>query len=475
MKSFTIINTVALCLTAGVLQAQVNLQNTGTLLYITGSPDILYVNGSFTNASTGGLTNNGNLYVLQNLVNDQASMAVGTGTLYFNGSAAQTFSGAQPFKTLNLVTNNSAGITLSNDLSVSGAHTFTAGVVTTSSTPNYLMYEAGSSYNGDGDSKHVKGWVRKTGATNFTFPVGNGTVERTIAASNLSISSVFNTTYAGATTNTGNITAPLVTVDPNEYWIVNKVSGGTANINMNWDNSKVAMPNYLLANIRAANYIGGYWTQVGSGATGNTLTTGAVSTNTISSFGSFVIGSISFILPVNLVQFSAFNNNGNAVISWTTTDEINVSHYEIQRSDDGLQFYSIGDVAARNLADMQQYEFTDNKDLNEVTYYRLVSTDMGGQTKTSKIVTLRNNDLSEKYLAVANPARSSIHVTAKNMSGTFEYRINTLAGQTLQQGLINFATPGSTEISLTSAVKNGLYILQIQKAGYNFSQKLMVE
>ena len=120
-------------------------------------------------------------------------------------------------------------------------------------------------------------------------------------------------------------------------------------------------------------------------------------------------------------------------------------------------------------------EFLRIKDLNEVTYYRLVSTDMGGQTKTSKIVTLRNNDLSEKYLAVANPARSSIHVTAKNMSGTFEYRINTLAGQTLQQGLINFATPGSTEISLTSAVKNGLYILQIQKAGYNFSQKLMVE
>ena len=143
MKSLTIFNTVILLLGACSTQAQVNMQNTGTL-YISGSPDILYINGSLTNTSAASLTNNGSLYVLQNLANDQAAMAAGTGTLYLNGTATQTVSGAQLFKTNNLVTNNTAGFTLNNDLSVSGVHTFTAGVITTSATPNYLMYEAGS-------------------------------------------------------------------------------------------------------------------------------------------------------------------------------------------------------------------------------------------------------------------------------------------------------------------------------------------
>ena len=474
MKNILFFGTVAVLLSAGTVKAQVNLQNTGTL-YITGSPDILYVNGSFTNASTGALTNNGNLYVLQNLVNDQASMAIGTGTLFFNGTATQTFSGAQLFKTFNLVTNNTTGITLNNDLSVSGAHTFTAGVVTTSATPNYLMYEAGSSYSGDGDSKHVKGWVRKTGTTAFTFPLGNGTVERTIGTSSLSGASVFNAQYAGATTNTTNIASPLVTVDRYEYWVVNKVSGGTAKIDMNWNNSKITMPPYTLADIRVANYITGNWTQVGGTATGNVTTTGNISSNALASFGSFVLGSVSLALPVNLVQFSAYKNNENAVVNWTTTDEINVSHYEIQRSDDGLQFYVAGNVAANNLAVLQQYSFTDPKLLNEVTYYRLRSVDLDGSFKLSKIVTVRNSDAADKYMAIANPARSSIYVTTKNISGVFEYRINTLGGQTVQQGLLNIATAGTARIDLSPAVQNGLYILQVQKNGFNFTQKVWIE
>jgi len=47
--------------------------------------------------------------------------------LYLNGTSAQSISGTQAFKTLNFVSNNSAGITLNNDLSVSGIHTFYRG------------------------------------------------------------------------------------------------------------------------------------------------------------------------------------------------------------------------------------------------------------------------------------------------------------------------------------------------------------
>ena len=474
MKNCKLFNTAVLLVCVCTMQAQVNLQNTG-ILYVSGSTDVLYINGSFTNASGAALTNNGSLHVQQNLVNGELAMAVGTGILYLNGTSIQAVGGTQVFKTFNLVTNNTAGITLNNDLSVSGVHAFTAGVIATSVTPNYLMYEAGSSYTGDGDARHVNGWVHKTGTTAFTFPLGNGTVERTIAVNNLSASSVFNASYAGATTNTGNLASPLVTVDANEYWIVNKVSGGTANIDMNWNNNKIAMPNYSLADIRVANYIAANWTQSGGSATGNTATTGTISSNTISSFGSFTLGSISFLLPVKLVQFNAYKNNDNVIVSWTTTDEINVSQYEAQRSDDGLLFYTIGTVAARNLSVLQQYEITDNKALNEITWYRLRSADMDGKTRLSNVVKISNRDFTGKYVTIGNPAHNSIQVTFKNVSGVFEYRINTLAGQTIQQGVVKIAAPGMYDIRLLPSVKNGLYILQLQKTGFSFSQKVIVQ
>lgn len=474
MKIGKLINTAAILLMVCTLHAQTDLQNTGTL-YVNGGSDILYISGSFTNASGSALTNNGNLYVLQNLINGQSSMAIGTGTLYLNGSAAQTLSGTQVFKTYNLVNNNSSGITLNNDLSVSGVHTFTAGIMTTSATPNYLMYEAGSSYTGDGDTRHVNGWVRKTGTTNFTFPVGNSSIERTIAVSSLSASSVFNALYAGATTNTGSMTAPLVTIDPYEYWMVNQVSGATAVINMNWDNSKVTLPLYSLPDIRVANYLAGSWTQEGSGATGNVSTTGNISSNTLASFGSFTFGSISLALPVNLIQFDAYNNNGNVIIDWSTSDEVNVSHYEVQRSDDGIGFYTIGNVAARNVAALQQYELTDSKELKGTTYYRLRSVDLDGKIKMSKIVSVGPGGSAGRYLTIANPARNTIHVTAQALTGHFEYRINTLAGQTIQHGSMNINASGVYDIPLSASVKMGVYILGIQKAGFSFSQKVLVE
>src|ERR1700712_5218415 len=78
--------------------AQTDLYNSG-VLFSTGSSDILYVSGGFTNASTSTLTNNGNLYVGQTLTNSQSAMAIGAGTLYLNGTSQQTVAGTQQFRT----------------------------------------------------------------------------------------------------------------------------------------------------------------------------------------------------------------------------------------------------------------------------------------------------------------------------------------------------------------------------------------
>jgi hypothetical protein len=458
--------------TGDSLKAQVNLQNTG-ILYVTGPADQLYINGAFTNAAGSSFTNNGNLYVTGNITNAQVSMTAGTGTLYLNGSSLQQISGAQVFRTNNLITNNAAGILLNNDLSVTAVHTFSSGIISTSATPNYLIYEAGSSYSGDGDSRHVNGWVRKSGTTAFSFPTGNGTVARKIAVSNISSTSVFNARYAGTTTNTGNVASPLFTVDPNEYWQLNKVSGGSANVTMNWDNAKVSMPNYGLADIRVANYISGNWTQVGGTASGSTGATGSISSNLISSFGSFTFGSVSVILPLNMLNFSALKNSTGVLLKWKTTDEINVSYHEPQRSEDGSIFSKIGSLPARNRAGVEAYELSDTRPLTGTTYYRLRSVDNDGRSTLSKVIVVSADENLAAEITIVNPALKTIHGFTNTLTGTFQYQLNTLSGQTVQKGTVVINASG-LNIPLSGSVIKGMYLLSLQKQGLNIVRKIMV-
>ncbi|MHA4845991.1 T9SS type A sorting domain-containing protein [Flavitalea antarctica] len=474
MKLFPNIILFAITIALGYsLQAQVSVQNTG-ILFIAGPSNTLYINGSLTNASGSALTNNGNMYVTGNISNSQASMAAGSGVLYLNGSTQQQIIGTQVFRTNNLVTSNSAGILLNNDLSVAGAHTFTSGIISSSATPNYLIYEAGSSYSGDADSRHVNGWVRKTGTTAFSFPTGNGTVVRKIAVSNISSSTVFNARFAGATTNTGNVVSPLFTVDQNEYWQLNKVSGGSANVDMNWDNSKVSMPNYGIADIRVANYIGGNWTQVGGAASGNTSSTGAVSSNLISSFGAFTFGSVSVILPVQLLNFSARKSNTGVLLKWNTTNEVNVNHHEAQRSEDGLVFSKIGTVPGRNNAANEAYDFFDAKTLTATTYYRLRSVDNDGRSTLSEIVSVSPDQPVSAEITIVNPALKTIYGFTNTLTGIYQYQLNSLSGQIVQQGSVTISASGFS-IPLSGSVNKGMYLLSLRKPGFNMVRKVIVE
>lgn len=475
-KMKTILYFLVLVLTASGLHAQVNLQNSGTL-YIAGANDTLYINGDFTNTSAAALTNNGRFYIKQNITNDQASMATGTGTLYLNGSSAQTISGAQSFKTYNLVTNNSAGITLNANLSVSGVHTYTSGMVTTSSTPNYLIYESGSSYTGDNDSRHVNGWVKKLGNSNFIFPVGDASYERTISISNLSASSEFNCRHNTPTSNIYNLFSPLVKVKDNEYWQLDQISGGTAQVTLNWENSKIAMDNVLLADILSAQYTSGNWTSKGGTATGDVTTTGTITTISTATFGPFTFGYKSFPVPLKLLSFSATRSRGVSSLNWVTENEYNVSYFDVQRSYDGSNFTSIGNVPARNSNFRETYFFDDRSALNGLAYYRIKSVDVDGKFSYSRIAVVSEYDFTTGIFSVINPVING-NITVLNKTGTagsFDYRIFNNAGQLIVSGKTTMDINAGTILPLPVTISSGVYLLDIQNSEFKFRQKILVQ
>lgn len=116
------------------------------------------------------------------------------------------------------------------------------------------------------------------------------------------------------------------------------------------------------------------------------------------------------LLPVKLVDFTAKNNNNKIELQWSVSSESNVSHYSIERSNNGKTFENIGELKSNNLLDIQSnYSFIDNFPLAGISYYRLVMVDIDGSFKYSNIalVTVKNANslkLIGMSLSIANPS-----------------------------------------------------------------------
>lgn len=119
-----------------------------------------------------------------------------------------------------------------------------------------------------------------------------------------------------------------------------------------------------------------------------------------------------FALPITLSHFSA-NKLGerSTKLDWRTSSEINSSHFEIQRSVDGIEWAHLGDVAAAgNSTSTRSYDFIDDKlplgrSKNQIFYYRLRMVDQDGAFKYSDIrgVNFNINDRGDVSI-YPNPA-----------------------------------------------------------------------
>lgn len=84
-------------------------------------------------------------------------------------------------------------------------------------------------------------------------------------------------------------------------------------------------------------------------------------------------------LPVELVAFNATLANGAVLLDWSTATEINNSHFEVQRSNDGIHFETVVSVLGQgNSTQLVRYQAFDNTPLTGVSYYRLKQVDFDG-------------------------------------------------------------------------------------------------
>ncbi len=106
-----------------------------------------------------------------------------------------------------------------------------------------------------------------------------------------------------------------------------------------------------------------------------------------SSFSTFYLFATDAVLPVELTNFTARAiEKQRALLNWTTAAEVGNSHFEVERSVDGVNFVQLGAVAGAGQSNEEQsYEYLDLSPFSGVNYYRLRQVDFDGSTHLSEV------------------------------------------------------------------------------------------
>ncbi|MFN0203615.1 MAG: T9SS type A sorting domain-containing protein [Bacteroidia bacterium] len=101
------------------------------------------------------------------------------------------------------------------------------------------------------------------------------------------------------------------------------------------------------------------------------------------------------VFPVTLLSFTGKQVGAQHLLEWQTSSEINSSSFEIEFSIDGVAFATIGSVAAAGSStELKNYEFTNTKPAEEVSYYRLKMVDINGAFQYSNIISLKQHKIT---------------------------------------------------------------------------------
>ena len=175
-------------------------------------------------------------------------------------------------------------------------------------------------------------------------------------------------------------------------------------------------------------------------------------------------------LPVGLVSFEAIKQNKKVLLQWITGNELNADAYIVQRSGDGINYTSIGSVAARNNMGTNNYDLHDLQPLQGLNYYRLKITDRDGSFKYSPIRKINFANIGDDITIYPNPVINSTLFIASsgNANAAILYDAT---GKMIR----NFKLQGRNNTLQLSGIAKGIYQLRIFTENSVHTKKILIQ
>lgn len=197
----------------------------------------------------------------------------------------------------------------------------------------------------------------------------------------------------------------------------------------------------------------------------------------VTGFSTFYFAESNAVLPLDLLTFTgSLQNNTATLLKWKTNNEINTSHFIVERSIDGTNFNTIGSVTASgNSSTILNYSFNDADAANQgalILYYRLKVADLNGSFKYSNIINVSLPVTKGAITVSPNPASNELKAAITSpVTGNASWQIIDNAGRTIMYSN-TLLKKGSNSISINiNQLAAGSYYLYISGQGIDMKTK----
>lgn len=179
-------------------------------------------------------------------------------------------------------------------------------------------------------------------------------------------------------------------------------------------------------------------------------------------------------LPLKTLSFTASSNGISNLLRWSTTQEINSDHFEIERSFNSTDFKIIGVVESNNNSiNKNNYQFNDSTFPKAINYYRLKIIDKDGQFVYSTIRTV-NNSNSFSVNLYSNPVGSNLIFRLNSEKQTeLSMIITDATGKEVYRNKFLAANGSNMKTINVSFLNKGLYYIKFLTANNQATLKFI--
>lgn len=186
----------------------------------------------------------------------------------------------------------------------------------------------------------------------------------------------------------------------------------------------------------------------------------------------FTINAVAITVPVSLNNFKAYKQNKTVIAQWQTLVEVNVKHYDVEKSYDGTVYTTIGVVPSLNYSNGGNYQYKDVNPIQGKNYYRLKMVNNDGTYKYSPVALLTYKNGYEAYIA-NNVNNNQLQLIIQQASINTQVMIyNTNGAMVYQKYYPNLSYINET--LLTNNLTPGVYVAVIKSGNNTTTQKIKI-
>ena len=170
------------------------------------------------------------------------------------------------------------------------------------------------------------------------------------------------------------------------------------------------------------------------------------------------------VLPVVISSFTGSMNDDKIRLRWVAEQEVNMLHYELYKSNNGVAFSLLETVTARgNSSSRTEYEFFDTHPNAIGNYYKIICVGRDGKKSATRIIRVNYISIDNRLTIYPNPVVKDLNISVTSMQrGSYRIMIYADGGQMVySQPYEHNGFDKTLHLVLPETIKTGPYRIYI--------------